>query len=90
MRRIVGALTRLEKLYMRVASAPANARFEDVVHLTEAVGCVEVRSRGSHHLFRHIERPRLRLNLQQVNGKTKEYQVKDLLATIEQEHLRRW
>ena len=58
--------------------------------VAEAVGFVEVRSRGSHHLFRHIERPRLRLNPQQVNGKAKEYQVKDLLATIEQEHLRRW
>ena len=80
-------MSRLEKLYMRVASTPANARFEDAVRLAEAVGFMQVRSRGSHHLLRHVDRPGLRLNLQPVRGQAKEYQVRDLLATIEREHL---
>jgi predicted RNA binding protein YcfA (HicA-like mRNA interferase family) len=83
-------VTRVFKLYMRVASAPANARFEDVVSLAEAVGFVLRRQRGSHLVFRHRDNPRLRLNLQATKGKAKEYQVKDLLAKIEREHLWRW
>jgi len=86
----VGLVSRLAKLYMRVASAPANARFEDVVRLAEAVGFVLMRTRGSHRLFGHPDLPGLRLNLQPVRGQAKEYQVKDLLRTIEQEHLGRW
>jgi predicted RNA binding protein YcfA (HicA-like mRNA interferase family) len=83
-------LARLEKLYIRVASAPANARFEDVVQLAEAVGFVLARTKGSHHVFCHPERPQLRLTLQERGGKAKPYQVRDLLRTIEQAGLRRW
>ena len=81
-------MTQLEKLYMRVASAPANAHFEDVVHLAEAVGFVETRRRGSHRILRHRDRPMLQLNLQPLRGRAKEYQVKQLLAMIEREELR--
>jgi hypothetical protein len=80
-------LTQLDKLYLRVASAPANARFEDVVRLAEAVGFVRTRIRGSHHIFRHGVRPTLRLNLQAERGKAKEYQVRALLSLIEREGL---
>ena len=83
-------MTQFAKLYMRVASAPANARFEDVVHLAEAVGFVLVRRHGSHIVFRHRDKPFLRLNLQPEHGKGKAYQVRDLLAKIDSEHLRRW
>jgi predicted RNA binding protein YcfA (HicA-like mRNA interferase family) len=83
-------LTRLEKLYMRVASSTANGRFEDVVRLAEAVGFVLVRRHGSHQVFRHREKPHLRLTLQPDKGKAKAYQVNDLLSMIESEHLWRW
>lgn len=83
-------MTRLQKLYMRVASAPASARFEDVVHLAEAVGFVLVRQHGSHRVFRHVDKPDLRLTLQPLGGQGKEYQVRDLLRKIEREHLWRW
>jgi predicted RNA binding protein YcfA (HicA-like mRNA interferase family) len=83
-------VTRLEKLYMRVASAPANARFEDVVHLAEAVGFVRMRTKGSHQVFYHLDRPELRLILQERHGKAKPYQVMDLLKKIETAGLRRW
>jgi predicted RNA binding protein YcfA (HicA-like mRNA interferase family) len=83
-------VSRLEKLYMRVASAPANARFEDVVHLAEAVGFVWMRTKGSHHVFYHRDHPELRLILQERHGKAKPYQVMDLLRMIEKAGLRRW
>jgi predicted RNA binding protein YcfA (HicA-like mRNA interferase family) len=80
-------VTRLEKLYMRVALAPANTKFEDAVHLAEAVGFELVRCQGSHHVFYHPDLPRVRLNLQPQHGKAKEYQVRDLLEVIEREGL---
>lgn len=79
-----------ESLWRRVAASPANARFEDVVRLAEAVGFVRTRIRGSHHIFRHVERPTLRLNLQPDRGNAKSYQVRQLLALIEREGLGRW
>ena len=81
---------RLEKLYMRVASAPANARFEDVVHLAEAVGFVCHRIRGSHHIFLHQDDPTAVLTLVPEQGQTKPYQVRQLLDLIERLELRRW
>jgi predicted RNA binding protein YcfA (HicA-like mRNA interferase family) len=83
-------LARLEKLYTRVAFAPANARFEDVVRLAEAVGFVLTRTKGSHHVFCHLDLPQLRLILQERDGKAKPYQVRDLLRVIEQAGLGRW
>ena len=79
-----------EKLYLKAASAPASTRFEDLVRLAEAVGFVETRRRGSHRIFRHRDRPRLLLNLQPLRGKSKEYQVREVLAMIDQENLRGW
>ena len=83
-------MAQLDKLYLKVASAPANTRFEDLVRLVEAVGFVEIRERGSHRIFRHRDRPRLLLNLQPLRGKSKEYQVREVLAMIDQENLRGW
>jgi predicted RNA binding protein YcfA (HicA-like mRNA interferase family) len=83
-------VTRLEKLHMRVASAPANARFEDVVHLAEAAGFVRDRIRGSHHNFIHTDDPSTVLTLQAEDGQAKLYQVRQLLDMIDRLHLRRW
>jgi predicted RNA binding protein YcfA (HicA-like mRNA interferase family) len=83
-------VARLERLYMRVASAPANARFEDVVHLAEAVGFVRDRITGSHHIFFHKDDPSAVLTLQVTHGQAKNYQVRQLLDMIDRLHLRRW
>jgi predicted RNA binding protein YcfA (HicA-like mRNA interferase family) len=83
-------LSRLSKLYMRVASAPANARFEDVVRLAEAVGFVRKRIKGSHHVFFLDGNPDKILTLVPERGQAKVYQVRQLLAMIEQLELWRW
>ncbi len=44
------------------------------------------RINGSHHIFVHPEIPEL-VNLQDVNGKAKPYQVKQLLQLIERYNL---
>ncbi len=59
-----------------------NVRFRDVSRLADALGFRLDRVRGSHHVFVH---PRLGiiLNLQEVDGQVKPYQLRQLLALIE-------
>ena len=83
-------MSRIAKLYMRVASAPTNARFEDVVRLAEAVGFVRKRIRGSHHIFFHEDKPDEILILVDEQGQAKVYQVRQLLDVIERLRLWRW
>ena len=81
-------MTRLEKLYLKVSSAPANTRFEDLVRLAEAAGFVLERVAGSHHFFCHPNHPRVVLNLQTASGQAKAYQVRQVLDQIDRLQLR--
>ena len=58
-------------------------------HTRRAAGCEE-RRRGSHRMFRHPDRVALYVNLQPRRGEAKEYQVRQVLAMIQREHLMRW
>jgi len=71
-----------QKLLQKALSSPANLRFEEACALARAFGFHLSRVRGSHHIFAH---PGVRelLNLQEVKGKAKPYQVKQLLALVE-------
>jgi predicted RNA binding protein YcfA (HicA-like mRNA interferase family) len=44
---------KLEKLIQKFLNNPPETRFEDVRYLLEAFGYIEVRSKGSHHIFRN-------------------------------------
>ena len=70
------------KLLKKALSSPANLRFEEACALARAFGFHLSRVRGSHHIFAH---PNVRelVNLQNVKGKAKPYQVKQLLALVE-------
>ena len=70
------------KLLEKALSAPANLRFEEVRALARAFGFRQSRVSGSHHIFVHPSVREL-LNLQEVSGKAKPYQVKQLLALVE-------
>jgi hypothetical protein len=72
-----------KKLLQRALASPSNLRFTDmVVKLAESFGFRLSRSSGSHHIFVH---PRVRelLNLQEVRGKAKPYQVAQFLKLVE-------
>ena len=58
-----------------------NIRFTDIVSLVGELGFALVRVRGSHHIFQHPSVTEL-LNLQQVDGKAKPYQVRQLRRLI--------
>jgi predicted RNA binding protein YcfA (HicA-like mRNA interferase family) len=59
-----------------------NVRFADLCRLVEALGFQCRRVRGSHHVFAHSDVPEL-INLQEVGGQAKPYQVRQLLRLVE-------
>lgn len=70
-------------LYARVRAHPQNVHFDDAVRLARTAGFEEVRTSGSHHIFRHEHHRELILNLQERGGEAKPYQVRQLVRLIE-------
>ena len=70
------------KLLEKVLSGSKNISFHDMVTLVEAFGFSLSRSKGSHFIFSHPQIPEL-VNLQEKNGKTKPYQVRQFLELVE-------
>ena len=75
------------KLLSRVANNPKSARFRDVVILVEAFGFHLSRVKGSHHILVHPDVLEL-VNLQDVGGEAKAYQVRQFLRIVERHNLR--
>lgn len=67
--------------------AVRNVRFRDLIRLAEALEFRLVRTNGSHHVFAHPEIAEL-LNLQDVAGEAKPYQIRQLLVLVERYNLR--
>jgi len=74
------------KLLAKILASPANVRFADMVGLVEAFGFRLSRINGSHHIFVHDAIPQL-VNLQNVRGKAKPYQVRQFLKLVERYNL---
>jgi len=75
-------IMKLRKLLQKLQAGSRNLRFSDVVACACSVGFRLDRVNGSHHIFVHPCCDRL-INLQDVHGKAKPYQVKQLLNLIE-------
>ncbi len=70
------------KLLNKILSSSKNVKFVEFVHLVEAFGFHLARTKGSHHIFSHPLVDEL-INLQDVNGEAKPYQVKQFLELVE-------
>jgi predicted RNA binding protein YcfA (HicA-like mRNA interferase family) len=70
------------QLLLRISSNPDNVDFKDFVRIIEAFGFILKRSRGSHFMYKKPAVPQL-INVQNVSGKAKGYQVKQFLDIIE-------
>ncbi|SDX62594.1 HicA toxin of toxin-antitoxin [Allochromatium warmingii] len=70
------------KLLLKLLSGSKNIQFSEAVAIAEAFGFRLDRVNGSHHIFVHPKIPEL-LNLQDLQGKAKPYQVKQLLQLAE-------
>ncbi|HQQ76766.1 MAG TPA: type II toxin-antitoxin system HicA family toxin [Thermoanaerobaculia bacterium] len=75
------------KLLQKALASPNNFRFAEARALAEAFGFRLNRVSGSHHIFVHSEVPQL-LNLQEVHGQAKPYQIRQLLQLIERNNLK--
>lgn len=74
------------KLLKKILAGSQNVRFDEMVMLTEAFGFRLARVSGSHHIF---VRPGVRelVNLQNVKGQAKPYQVRQFLRLVERYNL---
>ncbi|HKP86684.1 MAG TPA: type II toxin-antitoxin system HicA family toxin [Blastocatellia bacterium] len=74
------------KLLKKALAGSKNIRFTDMVSLVEGFGFYQSRTSGSHHIFTHPNIPEL-VNLQEVSGKAKPYQVRQFLRLVERYNL---
>jgi len=77
---------KVRKLYEKLLAGSRNVRFEDFCTVAEAFGYRLDRVRGSHQIFVHPRSMRP-LNLQNVGGQAKPYQMRQFLRDVEEFHL---
>jgi predicted RNA binding protein YcfA (HicA-like mRNA interferase family) len=75
------------KLLQKLLSGSKNIRFSEAVLGAEMFGFRLDRIKGSHHIFIHPEVPEL-VSLQNVKGKVKAYQLRQLLEIVERNNLK--
>jgi predicted RNA binding protein YcfA (HicA-like mRNA interferase family) len=63
-----------------------NVAFADFCRLIEQVGFSRVRTGGSHRIYQHPAIPEL-VNLQEMGGEAKPYQIRQVLRLIERYNL---
>jgi len=64
-----------------------NIAFGDIINMVEGFGFRLARVSGSHHIFTHPAIPEL-VNLQEVKGEAKPYQIRQFLRLVEKYNLR--
>ena len=74
------------KLLKKILSGSKNVHFRELQILVEAFGFRLDRIKGSHHIYLREDIREL-INLQNVRGRAKPYQVKQFLAIVEKHNL---
>jgi len=76
-----------EKLLSKIISNQKNIKFSDFIKLVKAFGFKLDRVNRSHHIFVHKKIGAI-INLQNVKGEAKPYQIKQFLKIIEANNLK--
>ena len=76
-----------QKLLKKVLAGSKNISFGEVTALVEAFGFRLSRVSGSHHIFAHAAGAEL-VNLQEVGGMAKPYQIRQFLKLVERYNLK--
>lgn len=71
------------KVLANVLAGSRNIRFGDFVNLIEGMGFRLARVNGSHHIFQHPDVPEA-VNVQDVKGEAKPYQIRQVVELIEE------
>jgi predicted RNA binding protein YcfA (HicA-like mRNA interferase family) len=74
------------KILAKALASPANLRFAEMQRLIEAFGFVLLRTSASHHIYGRTGLSE-QINLQEVGGKAKPYQVRQFLKLVERYNL---
>lgn len=77
---------RARKTLQKILAGSKNVRFEEMKSLVIAFGFRQVRVSGSHHIFNHSTVKEL-VNLQEVHGQAKPYQIRQFIKLVEQYNL---
>ena len=64
-----------------------NVRFGDMINLVQGFGFRLSRTSGSHHIYFHPDIPEM-VNLQEVEGEAKSYQIRQFLKLVERNNLK--
>jgi len=75
-----------KRILEKARASPASLRFSETRALAEAAGFRLSRVSGSHHILTHPGVAEL-LNLQEVHGMAKPYQVRQLLRLLQRYNL---
>lgn len=76
-----------QKILESILAGSKNVAFADFLKLVEAYGFRLSRIQGSHHIFKR-DGVRELVNLQNVKGKAKPYQMRQVLSLVEKYNLR--
>jgi hypothetical protein len=79
-------MSRCDKILEKAKNSPNNLSFDELCYLAECNGFIWRRTSGSHQIYENsnlLPKQNRNLNFQNVNGKAKPYQVKQLLRAIE-------
>ena len=79
-------MSKRRKILAKILAGSRNVAFNDVVRLVEGFGFRLSRVSGSHYIFVHPSITEL-LNLQNVNGHAKPYQIRQLMDLVERYNL---
>jgi len=75
------------KILAKAISNAANLRFGEMQRLAESFGFTLLRISGSHHIYGRVGIAE-QVNLQEVDGKAKSYQVRQFLKIVERYNLK--
>jgi predicted RNA binding protein YcfA (HicA-like mRNA interferase family) len=75
------------KTLAKILAGSRNIRFADMENLVEGFGFHRSRTSGSHRIFSRPGTPEL-VNLQEVRGEAKPYQIRQFLKIVERYNLR--
>ena len=76
-----------KKLLQKILAGSKNIKFSDMVNLIKGFGFNLSRTDGSHHIFVRPGIPEL-INLQNLKGQAKPYQIRQFLKLIEKHNLK--
>ncbi|MCL1864577.1 MAG: type II toxin-antitoxin system HicA family toxin [Spirochaetes bacterium] len=76
-----------QRLLYQILNNQKNVKFNDFVTILEAFGFFRTRTSGSHNIFKNNSVNEI-INIQNVNGEAKPYQIKQFFSLVEKYNLK--